>query len=113
MELTKNPDILHFVANTKDRPQFVVGFAAEDQNLKEYAAKKLCQKNCDLIVANNIKLSKEKSVFGGDETKVFFIEKNITKSLTKPLIEDLGQISKKELAALLAKKLFKFFRQKK
>lgn len=53
LELVRNPDILATIAKRDDRP-FCVGFAAETENLLEYAAKKLQDKNLDLIVANDV-----------------------------------------------------------
>lgn len=49
----KNPDILATVSQRKDRP-FCVGFAAESQNVEDYARSKLAKKNLDMIAANNI-----------------------------------------------------------
>lgn len=53
IKLVKNPDILADVAALNKRP-FVVGFAAESENLIENANKKLDSKNLDLIIANDI-----------------------------------------------------------
>ncbi|MDC7828975.1 bifunctional phosphopantothenoylcysteine decarboxylase/phosphopantothenate--cysteine ligase CoaBC [Pseudomonas benzopyrenica] len=53
LELVRNPDILATLAGRPDRP-FSVGFAAETQNLLEYAQRKLRDKNLDLIVANDV-----------------------------------------------------------
>jgi phosphopantothenoylcysteine decarboxylase/phosphopantothenate--cysteine ligase len=53
LELIPTRDILASVAKP-DRQFLLVGFAAETNNLKEYAQKKLREKNCDLIVANNV-----------------------------------------------------------
>lgn len=53
IKLTKNPDILKTVAATKTH-QFVVGFAAETQNLLTNAEKKLNSKHADVILANNV-----------------------------------------------------------
>jgi phosphopantothenoylcysteine decarboxylase / phosphopantothenate---cysteine ligase len=53
LKLKRNPDILAWVANSNNRP-FVVGFAAESQNLKEFALGKLKNKKLDMICANNI-----------------------------------------------------------
>lgn len=94
LELEKNPDILEFVGNSKARPKLVIGFAAESSDLENYAREKLQKKNCDLIVANDIESGE---IFGSNQTKVMFVEKNST--------EDLGKISKEELAKLLAKKI--------
>ncbi|WP_159566838.1 bifunctional phosphopantothenoylcysteine decarboxylase/phosphopantothenate--cysteine ligase CoaBC [Budvicia diplopodorum] len=57
LKMVKNPDIVAEVAAMKaDRP-FVVGFAAETQNVEEYARLKLDRKNLDLICANDVSLS--------------------------------------------------------
>ena len=53
LKMIRNPDILATIAKRADRP-FSVGFAAETQNLLEYAAGKLRDKNLDLIVANDV-----------------------------------------------------------
>jgi phosphopantothenoylcysteine decarboxylase/phosphopantothenate--cysteine ligase len=53
LELIPTRDILASVAKP-DRQFLLVGFAAETNNLEEYAQKKLREKNCDLIVANNV-----------------------------------------------------------
>lgn len=51
--LDKNPDILKKLGEQKDR-QFLVGFAAETQNLLSNAADKIKKKNLDMIVANDV-----------------------------------------------------------
>lgn len=53
LQMVRNPDILATLAGRADRP-FCVGFAAETENLLEYAARKLRDKNLDLIVANDV-----------------------------------------------------------
>lgn len=53
LELEETPDILQAVGKAKDRP-FVVGFAAETENLEANARRKLVSKGCDLIVANPV-----------------------------------------------------------
>jgi phosphopantothenoylcysteine decarboxylase/phosphopantothenate--cysteine ligase len=52
LSLVKNPDILAQISLSNQRP-FCVGFAAETQNIEEYARKKLLDKKLDLIFANN------------------------------------------------------------
>ncbi len=54
--LVKNPDIVADVASLKNKP-FTVGFAAETQNVEQYAISKLTRKNLDLIAANNVALA--------------------------------------------------------
>ncbi|QGZ29551.1 bifunctional phosphopantothenoylcysteine decarboxylase/phosphopantothenate--cysteine ligase CoaBC [Stutzerimonas stutzeri] len=53
LQMVRNPDILATLAGREDRP-FSVGFAAETENLLEYATRKLRDKNLDLIVANDV-----------------------------------------------------------
>ncbi|WP_257254048.1 MULTISPECIES: bifunctional phosphopantothenoylcysteine decarboxylase/phosphopantothenate--cysteine ligase CoaBC [unclassified Endozoicomonas] len=53
IKLVKNPDIVASVADLEVRP-FVIGFAAETQNVLGYAADKLHRKKLDLIVANDV-----------------------------------------------------------
>lgn len=64
LELTENPDIVAAVAKHDPKP-FTVGFAAETQNLVDYARKKLVTKNLDLIVANNV--SDQRIGFNSDD----------------------------------------------
>jgi phosphopantothenoylcysteine decarboxylase/phosphopantothenate--cysteine ligase len=57
LKMVKNPDIVAGVAAMAARRPFVVGFAAETQNVEEYARQKLIRKNLDLICANDISLA--------------------------------------------------------
>ena len=73
IDLEKNVDIAEYLGKTnKHRPKIVVGFAAETENLKKNAMHKLKQKNCDLIVANDI--SKKDSGFNSDYNRVSVID---------------------------------------
>ncbi len=54
--LDKNPDILKKLGELKEK-QFLVGFAAETQNLLANAAEKIKKKNLDLIVANDVTMA--------------------------------------------------------
>ncbi|MBL0709746.1 MAG: bifunctional phosphopantothenoylcysteine decarboxylase/phosphopantothenate--cysteine ligase CoaBC [Colwellia sp.] len=53
LELVRNHDIVADVAKLKNKP-FIVGFAAETQNIEHYARGKLMRKNLDLIAANDV-----------------------------------------------------------
>ena len=53
LELTRCPDILASVAALDEAP-FTVGFAAETENVVEYARGKLTKKNLDMIIANRV-----------------------------------------------------------
>lgn len=67
-----NKDILMELGRRKQH-QKLVGFAAETQNLKEYAQTKFVQKNLDMIVANDV--SKKDAGFNVDSNSVTFITK--------------------------------------
>lgn len=57
INMVKNPDIVASVAAlTKQRP-FTVGFAAETQDVEQYARSKLKKKNLDLICANDVSVA--------------------------------------------------------
>ncbi len=53
MSLVKNPDIVATIAQLEDSP-FVVGFAAETQDVATYARGKLTKKNLNMIIANDV-----------------------------------------------------------
>ncbi|MFC3393385.1 bifunctional phosphopantothenoylcysteine decarboxylase/phosphopantothenate--cysteine ligase CoaBC [Brenneria rubrifaciens] len=55
--MIKNPDIIADVAALDENRPYVVGFAAETQNVEEYARQKLARKKLDLICANDVSLS--------------------------------------------------------
>ncbi len=71
IELVRNPDILLEMSKKKEK-QLLVGFAAETNDIKENALKKLEKKNLDIIVANNA------SVMGSDENVIEIIRKDRT-----------------------------------
>ncbi len=75
LELEKNVDILNYVSNHNSlRPKLVVGFAAETNNLEDYANKKLIEKNCDWIIANDV--MNKKIGFNSDYNEVSIFYKN-------------------------------------
>ncbi|WP_127959018.1 bifunctional phosphopantothenoylcysteine decarboxylase/phosphopantothenate--cysteine ligase CoaBC [Serratia microhaemolytica] len=57
IKMVKNPDIVAGVAAMRQQRPFVVGFAAETQNVEQYARQKLLHKQLDLICANNVALA--------------------------------------------------------
>lgn len=73
IKLSKTNDILKAIAKIKYN-QFVIGFAAETQNLIENAKSELKHKNLDMLVANDV--SGEKVGFNSDNNKVYFIDNN-------------------------------------
>jgi len=55
LELEKNIDILNHISNHNSlRPKITIGFAAETNNVSINAKKKLNEKNCDWVIANDI-----------------------------------------------------------
>ena len=95
LELTQNVDILKTISNHKNRPQIVVGFAAESSDLIKNAKAKLQAKNCDLVLANNVE---DGAVFGSDYNQITLLDK-------KGKSEKWEKMTKKEVAEKLLKKL--------
>lgn len=81
IELERTPDILAAVASLEN-PPFTVGFAAETQNVKEYALDKLHRKKLNMIAANQVGL--ENSGFDSDNNALLVLTPNreITLALT-------------------------------
>ena len=91
IKLERNIDILSFVSNHNSmRPKLVIGFAAETNNLEENAINKLQDKNCDIIIANDV--SNQKIGFDSDfnEVQIFYKNKKKEKLLAekKSVISD-------------------------
>ena len=75
LNLEKNIDILNYVSNHNSlRPKLVIGFAAETNNIEENSKKKLMEKNCDWIIANDI--SNKSIGFDSDFNEVTILYKN-------------------------------------
>lgn len=72
INLVRNPDIVKYYGNKK-KAQIIVGFAAETNNLKEFAKGKLQSKNLDFIVANDVTI--EGSGFKSDTNIITIIDK--------------------------------------
>ncbi|MGL5106010.1 MAG: bifunctional phosphopantothenoylcysteine decarboxylase/phosphopantothenate--cysteine ligase CoaBC [Plesiomonas shigelloides] len=89
LTLVKNPDIVAGVgAMTTQRP-FVVGFAAETQNVEQYARDKLARKNLDLICANDVSLPGQG--FNADQNALHLFWKDGQHSLALDSKAALGQ----------------------
>ena len=75
LNLEKNIDILNYVSSHNSlRPKLVVGFSAETSNIEENSRKKLMEKNCDWIIANDI--SNKSIGFDSDFNEVTILYKN-------------------------------------
>ncbi len=75
ISLEKNPDIVSSVASTFE-DLFVIGFAAESNDVETYAKGKLEQKHLDAIVANDI--SRTDIGFNSDDNEVSWIDTDST-----------------------------------
>jgi phosphopantothenoylcysteine decarboxylase/phosphopantothenate--cysteine ligase len=72
LELIENPDILSIIAHRKSgRPELVIGFAAETDDVITNAKAKLARKGCDWILANDV--SPETGIMGGDTNTIHLI----------------------------------------
>ena len=101
LELEKNIDILNYVSNHNSlRPKLVIGFAAETNNLENYANKKLNEKNCDWIIGNDI--SNQKIGFGSDfnEVSIFYKNNKMEKLNYKPKSEISDELVDKIISHL-------------
>lgn len=91
--LTENPDILTNVGASDKRPQLVVGFAAETEDVLENAKRKRKRKAADWIVANDV----SGDVMGGDENRVHIV--------SDEGVESLEQMPKIEVAMALLERV--------
>lgn len=81
IEMERTADILHYLGRHKTK-QYLVGFAAETQNLEEYGREKLERKNLDAILINNV--GRKDIGFGSDSNEMMFIsKKGIEKKMNK------------------------------
>lgn len=97
LELVRNPDILQAigewrVAQPDDAKPFIIGFAAETNDVEKHALDKLKRKKCDLIVANNVT---EAGAGFGTETNIVSVYG------PRGLVEQLPQMSKRAVAERL------------
>ncbi len=96
IELVKNPDIIGTIAESGNT-KFVVGFAAETQNVEAYGRDKLVRKKLDLVIANNV--AKPGIGFNSDNNDVLLIDDKgcseieglSKKMLARELIENIAQ----------------------
>ena len=99
LELVENPDILKNICVAENRPNLVIGFAAETNDLLTNARLKLKNKGCDWIVAN--KVTAESNNMGGGENEVIIIKKNEEIKFARQ--------SKEGIAKLICKKIVEEF----
>jgi phosphopantothenoylcysteine decarboxylase / phosphopantothenate---cysteine ligase len=98
LSLTENPDILATIAHHKSkRPNLVIGFAAETENVITNARTKLARKGCDWILANDV--SPETGIMGGDRNTIALV--------TKDGVENWPPQSKDDVARMLIDRIGK------
>ncbi|MEF0940070.1 bifunctional phosphopantothenoylcysteine decarboxylase/phosphopantothenate--cysteine ligase CoaBC [Rhizobium sp. BR 362] len=101
LALTENPDILKTVGHHTHRPQLVIGFAAETQDVEANAKAKLERKGADMIVANDV--SPATGIMGGT--------RNSVKLIRHGGVEQWPDLDKEEVAARLAALIAEQFKQ--
>lgn len=98
IKLVKNPDIVASIAALKKGRPFVVGFAAETNNIKAYALKKLTTKNLDLICANDVS---DKSIgFNSDQNALTIYWQNGEQTLP---LSSKQQLARELLQAVITR----------
>ena len=97
LELEKNIDILNHISNHNSlRPKITIGFAAETNNVSINAKRKLNEKNCDWVIANDV--SDQTIGFGSDFNKISIFYKD------KPE-ENFEKMSKSLVAEEIVKRI--------
>jgi len=92
LNLEENIDIINYVSNHNSlRPKLVIGFAAETNNIKNNAKKKLMEKNCDWIIANDV--SNKSIGFDSDFNEVIIFYKNKKNNEEKLFMKRKSEIS--------------------
>lgn len=98
IEVIENPDILATIGHHKNRPQLVIGFAAETFDVLKNAQKKLDKKGADIIIANDVSFNADgSSIMGGDTNHVTLVSKNG--------MEQWPKMNKQKVAETLAQKI--------
>ncbi|USK40596.1 bifunctional phosphopantothenoylcysteine decarboxylase/phosphopantothenate--cysteine ligase CoaBC [Cytobacillus firmus] len=100
LELERTKDILFELGQKKEK-QILIGFAAETEQVEEYAKGKLMKKNADMIVANNV--TAEGAGFGTDTNIVTFFKKDGSS-------EKLPLMSKKDVAVKILEEASKLLK---
>ena len=90
IKMVKNPDIVAGVAALKKHRPYVVGFAAETNNVEEYAQQKRSRKNLDLICANDV--SQSNQGFNSDNNALHLFWQDGEKRLPLASKSLLGQL---------------------
>ena len=101
IKIEKNLDILSFLGKSnRHKPKLLVGFSAETDNLVKNSIKKMQDKFCDIMIANDV--SKKEVGINSDLNEVIIIDKN-------GKTEKIKKNSKKFIASVIAKKIVETF----
>lgn len=103
ISLVRNPDILAEIGSKKQNHQLVCGFSMETQDLLNNSRAKLQKKNCDMLVANNLKT--EGAGFAHDTNVATLLYRDGTH-------EPLSLMQKDDLASIVLDRLLKLSEQK-
>jgi phosphopantothenoylcysteine decarboxylase/phosphopantothenate--cysteine ligase len=103
ISLVRNPDILAEVGEKKREDQTVCGFAMETKDLIASARTKLEKKNCDMLVANNLKVAG--AGFGHDTNVVTMLYRDGSS-------ESLDLMQKQEIADIILDRMLELHRKK-
>ncbi|OBX10345.1 bifunctional phosphopantothenoylcysteine decarboxylase/phosphopantothenate--cysteine ligase CoaBC [Gallibacterium genomosp. 3] len=82
LKLIKNPDIIADVGHLTEHRPFTVGFAAETQDVENYAKDKLVRKQLDLICANDVSIAGQGFSSDNNALQLFWHDGNISLPLT-------------------------------
>jgi len=103
LELEKNRDILNFLSTHNSlRPNLVIGFAAETNNIIENAEAKISKKHCDWIIANDVSKSEIGFDSNFNEVSIIYKDKNKKNEL-------ISKRNKSEIAEEITKRILANF----
>jgi phosphopantothenoylcysteine decarboxylase/phosphopantothenate--cysteine ligase len=108
LELILTRDILDSLGQQQDRQFFLVGFAAETDQVEENAVKKLRTKNCDIIVANDISSADSGMESDMNEVTILFRDgekEKISRAPKKIIAREFVKIFSKFATKRLTKKM--------
>jgi phosphopantothenoylcysteine decarboxylase/phosphopantothenate--cysteine ligase len=101
LELDPAPDILAELGRRKNADFVLIGFAAETENLREYARRKLEAKNCDMMVGNLV---------GGDESGFEAESNEVVLMLRTGEVIEVGKAPKRQIADRILDQIAKLSR---
>ncbi len=101
IEFALNDDVLKNVSSHRRKPKLVIGFSAETNNLLKNTKKKLIEKGCDWILANEVT---DDNAFLSDKNKIYFFDKK--------KVYEWPKMKKRIVALKLTKKIVSFFKKK-